>query len=123
MVLAIVEAMLEKYAEDKELAEYVRDSLQQMLKAQSARPEENQYEIIWLIYFLKIVLREKINYELNSQNPFVNSLVNEKQQFYCDFTDGGFFEMPNLPIPRNHLLYHLAIFRAKQADEETDDEE
>jgi len=123
MVLAIVEAMLEKYAEDKELAKYVREALQQMLKAKSACPEENQYEIIWLIYFLKFVLPEKINYELYSQNPFVNSLVNEKQQFYCDFTDGGFFEMPNLPIPRNHLLHHLAIFRAKQADEGTDDEE
>lgn len=120
MVLAIAEAMLEKYSEDKELAKYLKESLLQLLNAQSDHPEENQYEIVWLIYFLKFVLAEKINCRLSSQNPFIGTLLKEKQQFYCDFTDGGFFEMPSLPLRRNHLLQHLAIFRAKQADEETD---
>ena len=122
MVLAIAEAMLEKYAEDEELAEYIRESLIQMLKAKSALPEENQYEIIWLIYFIKTVLREEINSGNDYPDVLVSTIVNEKRDFYSDFTDGEFFHMPSLPVHRNHLLHHLAIFRAKQADEESNDD-
>ncbi len=123
MFLAIVEAMLEKYAEDEDFKEYVRGSLTQMLAAQSARPQENQYEIIWLIYFIKTVLREKIAQAIDSSDVFVGTVENERREFWRDFTNGEFFHMPSLPVPRNHLLSHLAIFRAKQADDQGNEEE
>ena len=55
-------------------------------------------------------------------DPLVNTVVTDKRQFYRDFIDAEFFHMPTLPVSRNHLLHHLAIFRAKQADEEIDDQ-
>ena len=123
MVLAIVEAMLEKYSGDEELGEYVSQSLMQMLADQSARPEENQYEIIWLIYFIRVVLREEPNHGNDYPDALVSTVVNEKRKFFRDFTDGEFLHMPSSPVPRNHLLHHLAIFRAMQADEESTNED
>jgi len=52
----------------------------------------------------------------------LNLRVNaETREFFNDFRDAEFFTMSNLPVQQNHLLHHLAIFRAKQAQETEDD--
>ncbi|MCJ7587398.1 MAG: hypothetical protein MUQ00_05820 [Candidatus Aminicenantes bacterium] len=109
--------MLEKYDDDNELKACVYKSLTGMLEFQSTHPEENQYEIIWLIYFIKSVLRKQISHRNNYSNDLVRTVATENREFFRAFSDAKFFNMPTLPVSRNHLLQHLAIFWAKQADE------
>lgn len=116
MVLAIIEAMLEKYDDDEGFEGHVAGSLSRMLEERFRQPEENQYEIIWLIYFIKTVLNHTIQRNVTIDDPFISTLLDGERAFFSEFRNGDFFQMPNVPVERNHLLQHLAIFRSQETD-------
>ncbi len=122
-VLAVIEAMLEAYAEDKELRKFVRSSLKKILDECQANVADHEYEILWIIYFLKTVLKSKAKLQAGYTNLFLESLVTETQFFFSSFTGGPLFQIPSLPVSRNHLLRHLAIFQSRSLDDEQDERE
>jgi len=111
-ILAIIEAILTKYPDDIELFEYVKETMNERYKELSNSKNEMDFELLWTAYFLKVVLKEKI--QSGSRNPLVESVINEKQEYFKDFNLFSF----NPTQKSNHLLTHLQIFNLQQSDEE-----
>lgn len=118
-ILAVVEAMLNKYEDYQDLRKYITDSLTDMLERLARESDENEYEIIWSFYFLRVVLgRTDIKLPVSS-NQIVRSIIAGMQCFYDGHQDSNLFRMVTYPAPRNHLLQHLAVFhRTKGPDAE-----
>jgi len=116
VILAIVESLLNKYSQNQDLAMHIKNALLTMLQLKAAKPSENEYEILWLVYFLKTVMRRQVDEIPNCLSPLIESVIKEERIFYDDFGDCELFAMPDLPIQTNHLLRHLAMFQRQQQE-------
>lgn len=118
-ILAVVEAILNKYENYKDLLDYVAESLTDLLGRAALSPDENEYDIVWILYFLRVVLGRTDTMVPASSNRIVLSVATATQCFYDEHQDASLFEMVTYPAPRNHLLQHLAIFhRTNDPDSE-----
>lgn len=122
-ILAIIEAMLNKYDSYKAFRDYVAESLTDMLKGALQKAEENEYDIIWILHFLRSVLDLEADRTLDTTNHIVRS-VSENHQCFYDSTIGiGLFQTVQYPTSRNHLLRHLAISQRKNKGKQNQQEE
>ncbi|MCK4826151.1 RNA-directed DNA polymerase [bacterium] len=123
VILAIIEALLDKYNDDAGLRKYVESSLVIMYKNGVDRLIENEYEILWLAYFRKMVLHHELDPIPGCSSPLINSILSSSRKYFEGFTDESLFAMPPFPVERNHLLQHLEIFRRQKAGEIDEDKE
>jgi hypothetical protein len=115
VILAIVEAILNQYPEDTDIRSYVEASLRTSYHNVAQRPNENEYQTLWLAYFLKTAFTHQLDEIPDCHNQLVASVVSGQRTFYLDFQDCPMFVMPQIPVAGNHLLMHLAIFQQQQA--------
>lgn len=123
VILAIIEALLDKCNDDADLREYVESSLVSMYENRVDRLIENEYEILWLAYFRKMVLHHELDPIPGCSSPLINSILSSSRKYFEGFTNESLFAMPPFPVERNHLLQHLEIFRRQKAGEIDEDEE
>ena len=122
VVLAIIEALLNKYEEDADLRKHITESLEEMLDSLMRQPNDHEYELVWLIYFTRTVLGNPLADLPEFNSPLLHSVAAGKREFYNSFSDNDLFQMPGLPVSRNHLLRYLEVFRSKQIENGADDE-
>jgi hypothetical protein len=106
-ILALMEQL---YISTKEvdlqdfIKEIVNDLLVQKIKSQ----EDDEYEIIWLLYFRKKVL--DIDEILPPfKNPFIESVNQNKQLFFQDFSDAPLFT--DIYDIKKTIYHYLKIFK------------
>lgn len=120
-ILSLIEAMLTSYPEDKSFKKHARLSLNSMLREFDKKREEHEYEILWITYFQKTVLVSKAKPRKAYSNPLLESVNSCTQLFFTGLAP--LFKMPAGPVPKNHLLKHLGVFRRHVVEEEVTVEE
>lgn len=111
-VLAIAEALLKKYSEDQVFQRGVKRSLRDILEDRLGHPKDSEYEILWLLYFFKVVFGQDLGSVESFEHELLESERSSGQCFFRDFTDAPFFQIPDVDPDTNHLLRHLAVFHS-----------
>jgi len=86
--------------------------IESLLNEKLKNPEDNQYDIIWLVYFVKSLDLFKINFPTKMKSKLVNSLKDNRAEFFKPIpTDINLFETIKKPRRNIELLEHLALFK------------
>ncbi len=111
-VLAIIEKIIEKNKSDATVLSNIKSSIEKMLNEKWGNEIENQYDLIWLIYFVKSLDLFKIIYPKKINSPLVKSLKNNSIEFYKPIPPNlKIYQTIKKPGKNSPLLEHLAIFK------------
>jgi len=114
-ILGIIEQIIiQKKGKKKVLANIV-SILQNLLDEKLKKIEENQYDLLWLIYFIKAQDLIKIVFPKKIKSELVNSLKNNRAEFFKPIpTDIKIFDTIKKPGKNDILLEHLAMFKKNE---------
>lgn len=111
-VLAIVEKIIEQNKSDAAILSNINTSIEMMLNEKWDNEFENQYDLIWLIYFVRSLDLFKITYPKKINSPLIKSLKNNSIEFYKPIPSGlKIYQTIKKPGKNLPLLEHLAIFK------------
>jgi hypothetical protein len=83
-----------------------------MLNEKWGNEFENQYDLIWLIYFVRSLELFKITYPKKINSPLIKSLKSNSIEFYKPTPAGlKIYQTIKKPAKNLPLLEHLAIFK------------
>lgn len=105
-ILALVE-QLYLFSNDSDLRDFIKNTFLELLKDKVSSQDEDEYELIWLLYFSRRVLHDTNTYG-SFTNNFIESVNRNKQIFYKDFEDADFFY--NIDDIEKPLYHYLKVF-------------
>jgi hypothetical protein len=73
----------------------------------------DDYDTIWILYFIKYILKLKGTFRYTSENLLVKSIQKNKQMFFNDDKNVILFDEEWEKENQNNLLHHLSIFNRK----------
>jgi hypothetical protein len=111
-VLGIIENIIQKNEKEKEFLEKVTSIIREILNNKLEKIEENEYDLIWLIYFIKsqnlfpVVLPPKVN------SLLIKSLKNNNLQFFKVLPDGiKLYRTIKKTKKNTSLIKYLSLFK------------
>lgn len=111
-ILGIIEQIIEQNKGKVRIISKISSIIENLLNEKLKNLEDNQYDLLWLIYFVKsldlftVTLPKKINSEL------IKSLKSNRPEFFKPIpTDIKLFDTIKKPTKNVLLLKHLAIFK------------
>jgi hypothetical protein len=111
-ILAIIEQLIILNKNKKRLLKKISSSVQILIDQKMKNPEENQYDLLWLIYFIQSNKLCKITWNSDITSTLIKSLKRDKQIFFS--TGNGIKLYTTLTnAKKSPLLKHLAIFPRK----------
>jgi len=105
-ILGMVEALLHEHSEPS-FQTYIAESIVSLWESLIEKEEDNEYEVVWLTYFLKWVLGYSINIP-GVNSPFVRSIVRNKDLVF----ESNIAEIfnKNIFVDSNHIWKHISPF-------------
>lgn len=117
-VLGMTEQILNEFNSDKDIAKEIAIALECILTAKLKSENESQYDIIWLLYFIKSLNLTPLK-PLKSKSPLINSIdTNSLTFFKSKPTEIKIFRTLKMTKQAGSLLEHLAIFRDTKGSSE-----
>jgi hypothetical protein len=111
-ILAIIEKIIEVYKSNKVIVDKIKLSFEKILNEKFKNELENQYDLIWLIYFIKANDLFKISYPTKIKSVLIKSLKNNSLEFFKPLPIGcKLFQTIKGAGKNTILLEHLAIFK------------
>ncbi|HEY1194787.1 RNA-directed DNA polymerase [Flavobacterium sp.] len=111
-ILGIIEQIIKQNAGKAKTISKISSIIENLLNEKLKNTDDNQYDLLWLVYFVKslglstIVFPKKINSEL------IKSLKNNRVEFFKPIpTNIKLFDTIKKPSKNILLLEHLAIFK------------
>jgi hypothetical protein len=106
-ILALIElAYLE--TKSQEFRDRVKRVILEMLSAKAKTEDDDEYELLWLLYFAKKILGIRYRGKVAFKNRFLESVRRDRQEFFTSFTGGDFYV--KLSNVNKTLNEHLRIF-------------
>jgi hypothetical protein len=111
LILAIVEKLLEMAKSNPDLTKKLVDSIKKILEEKFKKEEDNQYDLIWLIYFVKSQELFSIAYPAKIKSTLIRSLKNNRAEFFKPHSSTiKIYETIKKAGSNKMLLEHLSIF-------------
>lgn len=111
-ILGIIEQIIEQNKGKAKIISKISSLIENLLNEKLKNLDDNQYDLLWLIYFVKslnlftVTLPKKVNSEL------IKSLKSNRPEFFKPIpTDIKLFDTIKKPTKNVLLLKHLAIFK------------
>ena len=109
-ILAIIELIIKKIESEKDIITKIEKSLYDIFKSYQEDIFENQYDLLWLYYFLKSNCFSKKRLTRDSSHPFISSLKSNAQKFFNNNSNIILFKPIKAKGKNKKLVEYLAIF-------------
>ncbi len=108
-VLAIIELLFQKVSSRSAVATSIKRSCELIIAEKLKDPSNNEYDILWLAYFIKANKLFSIKWPRKLSSEFMRSIKNNKQQFFS--TRGITLYSPiSATSASKALIDHLIMF-------------
>jgi len=108
-ILGLIEAMMETVGQTR-VTETVEKHLNKLLEALAKEPEDNQYQISWILYFLRSN-NLKINVTASTADPILMSIQSNRGRVFTDVGDFRLFRGVREARRYGSLLKHTDVFK------------
>ncbi|AEA42456.1 RNA-directed DNA polymerase [Fluviicola taffensis] len=111
-ILGIIEKIIEKNKDKKRVISKIRSVLENILNDKLKKDADNEYDLIWLIYFVKSLGLFTIEFPKKINSPLIKSLKLNHLEFFKPVPkEMKLFETIKNPGKNRRLLDHLALFK------------
>jgi len=111
-ILAIIEKILHKYASNKPVIAKIENAIASLFKEKMNNIEGNQYDLIWLIYFIKSNDIFPITFPKKVKSPLLKCLKANRSEFFKPIPNEiKLFETIKKKGENKSMLEHLAVFK------------
>ena len=111
-ILAIIEKILEKHSTNKTILKKIENAIENIFNEKMKNIEDNQYDLIWLIYFIKSNDLFTIKFTKKIKSPLIKSLKANRSEFFKPLPSGiKIFETIKKKGKNKPMLEHLAVFK------------
>lgn len=115
-ILGIIEKIIEENISKVRTINKIKSIIENLLNEKLKNIEDNQYDLVWLIYFVNSLDLFPITYPSKIKSPIITTLKSNRLDFFKPLpTDIKLFETIKKPGKNVELLSHLALF--KKTDE------
>lgn len=116
-ILGIIEQIIIKNKHKKRTILKISSIVENLLDEKIKHIDDNQYDLIWLIYFVKSLNLFKINYPKIVKSQLIKSLKDNGAEFFKPIpADISIYETIKKPGRNVELLEHLALFKKDDED-------
>ena len=113
-ILAIIEKIIEKHSSNKSVMTKIEKAIENLFNEKMKNIEDNQYDLIWLIYFIKSNDLFSITFPRKIKSPLIKSLKANRSEFFKPLPSGiKIFDTIKKKGSNKPMLEHLAIFKKK----------
>lgn len=111
-ILGIIEQIILNNREKARTIMTISSVIENLLNDKLKNPEDNQYDIIWLVYFVKSLDLFKINFPSKVKSKLIKSLKDNRAEFFKPIPTGiKVFKTIKKPKRNIELLEYLAVFK------------
>ena len=111
-ILAIIEKIIEKYSANKSIMSKIEKAIENLFNDKMKNPEDNQYDLIWLIYFIKSNELFTITFPRKIKSLLIKSLKANRSEFFKPIPSGiKIFDTIKKKGKNKTMLEHLAVFK------------
>lgn len=111
-ILGIIEKIIEENISKVRTINKIKSIIENLLNEKLKNIEDNQYDLVWLIYFVRSLDLFPIAYPSKIKSLIITSLKSNRLDFFKPLpTDIKLFETIKKPRKNVELLSHLALFK------------
>jgi len=111
-ILGIIEKIIEENKGKVRTIAKIKTIIENLLDEKIKNIEDNQYDLIWLIYFVKSLNLFPVDYPTTFKSPLISSLKSNRLDFFKPIPiEMKLFETIKKPGMNKDLLTHLALFK------------
>lgn len=111
-ILGIIEQIILNNRKKVRTISTISSVIENLLNDKLKYPEDNQYDIIWLVYFVKSLDLFKVSFPSKVKSKLIKSLKDNRAEFFKPIPTGiKLFETIKKPKRNIELLEHLAVFK------------
>jgi hypothetical protein len=111
-ILGIIEKIIQKNKGKKRIIAKITSVIENLLNEKLKNIEDNQYDLIWLIYFVKSLDLFAVKFPKRIKSPLIKSLKANRVEFFKPVpAEIKLFETIKKPGKNKELLEHLALFK------------
>lgn len=108
-ILAIIQLFFELFKKDTETINLMTKSIQDIFNKKLKNPNQNQYDLLWLTYFIRSNNLFIITWPKNKYSKLLSAMKANNQTFYKD-SKIELYTTIKEPMENIYLLKYLAIF-------------
>ncbi len=108
-ILGIIELLNDRYKNDK-INEHFRESFEEILDSKLAQNSDYQYEIIWLLYYLKSTGISRVVLKGSTKCKLLQSVKANSQKYFLQSPNIKLFQSIRLKGKNKKLMEHLSLF-------------
>jgi hypothetical protein len=114
-ILGIIEQIILNNKRKVRVISNISSIIENLLNEKLKNPDDNQYDIIWLVYFVKSLDLFKITFPTKIKSKLIISLKDNRAEFFKPLpTDIKLYNTIKKPKKNIELLEHLAIFKKEE---------
>jgi len=114
-ILGIIEKIIEENKGKVRTIAKIKNIIENLLDEKIKNIEDNQYDLIWLIYFVKSLDLFPVDYPSTFKSPLISSLKSNRLDFFKPIPiEMKLFETIKKPGKNKDLLTHLALFKKEE---------
>jgi hypothetical protein len=118
-ILGILEQIIKQNTGKAKSISKITTAIDNLLSDKLKNIDDNQYDLLWLIYFIKSLNLTAITLPKKIKSESIKSLKNNKAEFFKPIpTDIKLFETIKKPSKNVLLLEHLAVFKTESNEDE-----
>lgn len=111
-ILGIIEQIIEQNKGKVKTVSKIRSVIETLLNEKIKNIDDNQYDLMWLIYFVKSLDLFAITFPRKIDSVLIKSLKSNRAEFFNPIpTDIKLFDTIKKPTKNVLLLKHLAVFK------------
>lgn len=111
-ILGIIEQIIKQNAGKTKTVSKISSAIENLLNEKLKNIDDNQYDLLWLIYFVKSLNLTTITFPKKIKAELIKSLKSNKAEFFKPIpTDIKLFDTIKKPTKNVLLLEHLAVFK------------
>lgn len=111
-ILGIIEQIIEQNKGKVRTISKISSIIENLLNEKLKNVDENQYDLLWLIYFVKSLDLFTISFPKKINSELIKSLKNNRAEFFKPIpTNIKLFDTIKKPTKNVILLKHLAVFK------------
>lgn len=115
-ILGIIEKILEQKAQKPNTTQRIETIIHNLLDEKLKNIDDNEYDLIWLIYFIKSLGLFTISFPKKTKSPLITSLKANRSSFFSPLPkEIKIFDTIKSPGNNKKILEYLAMF--KKVDE------
>lgn len=111
-ILAIIEKIIELHSTNPSVMGKIESAIEKLFIDKMKNIEDNEYDLIWLIYFIKSNDLFSIKFPKKISSPLIKSLKANRSEFFKPMpNDVKIFETIKKKGNNKSMLEHLAVFK------------